>query len=152
MHFVRVQEKDFSLRDEWKACRERLGGNAGAVVTFIGLVRERSDTGNVSSLYLEHYPEMTEASIERIVVKAQQRWSLLDVVVIHRIGELQPEDQIVLVIVASAHREDAFAACEFVMDLLKTEAVFWKKEISDEESVWIESTLDDISRSREWQE
>ena len=152
MQSVRVQEKDFLVHDEWQACRERLGGKAGAVVSFIGLVRERSDTGNVSSLYLEHYPGMTEASIERIVVKAQQRWSLLDVIVIHRVGELQPEDQIVLVIVASAHRADAFAACEFVMDLLKTEAVFWKKETSDEESVWIESTLADVSRSQEWQE
>lgn len=152
MHSVRVQEKDFSVHDEWQACRERLGGKAGAVVSFIGLVRERSDTGNVSSLYLEHYPGMTEASIERIVVNAQQRWSLLDVVVIHRVGELQPEDQIVLVIVASAHRADAFAACEFVMDLLKTEAVFWKKETGDEESVWIKSTPDDVNRSREWSE
>ena len=152
MHSVRVQEKDFSVHDEWQACRERLGGKAGAVVSFIGLVRERSDTGNVSSLYLEHYPGMTEASIELIVVRAQQRWSLLDVVVIHRIGELQPEDQIVLVIVASAHRADAFAACEFIMDLLKTEAVFWKKETGDEDSVWIESTLEDVNRSQEWQE
>lgn len=152
MHSVRVQEKDFSVNEEWKACRERLGGKAGAVVSFIGLVRDRSSTGNVSRLYLEHYPGMTEKSIEQIVVKAQRRWSLLDVVVIHRVGELQPEDQIVLVIIASAHRADAFAACEFVMDLLKTEAVFWKKETSDEESVWIESTLDDVSRSWEWQE
>ncbi|MXZ56306.1 MAG: molybdenum cofactor biosynthesis protein MoaE [Gammaproteobacteria bacterium] len=152
MHSVRVQEKDFSVHDEWKACRERLRGKAGAVVSFIGLVRERSTTGKVSSLYLEHYPRMTEASIDRIVAKAQQRWSLLDVIVIHRIGELQPEDQIVLVIVASAHRADAFAACEFIMDLLKTEAVFWKKETGDEESVWIESTLEDVNRSQEWQE
>jgi len=152
MHSVRVQEKDFSVHDEWKACRERLGGKAGAVVSFIGLVRERSTAGSVSSLYLEHYPGMTETSIEHIVVRAQQRWSLLDVVVIHRIGELQPEDQIVLVIVASAHRADAFAACEFVMDLLKTEAVFWKKETGDEESVWIESTLEDVNRSQEWQD
>lgn len=152
MHSIRVQETDFSVDNEWKACRQRLEGKAGAVVSFVGLVRERSDTGKVSSLYLEHYPGMTEASIEQIVVKAQQRWSLLDVVVIHRVGELHPEDQIVLVIVASAHRADAFAACEFVMDLLKTEAVFWKKETRDEESVWIESTLDDVSRSQEWQE
>lgn len=152
MSSVRVQEEDFSVHDEWKACRDRLGGKAGAVVSFFGLVREQSTTGTVSSLYLEHYPGMTEASIERIVARARQRWSLLDVVVIHRVGELQPEDQIVLVIVASAHRADAFAACEFVMDLLKTEAVFWKKETGDEESVWIESTLDDVSRSREWQE
>jgi len=150
MHSIRVQEKDFSVHDEWNACRERLGGKAGAVVSFIGLVRERSETGNVSSLYLEHYPGMTEASIEQIVLKAQKRWSLLDVVVIHRVGELPPEDQIVLVIVASAHRTDAFAACEFVMDLLKTEAVFWKKETSDGGSVWIESTKDDICRSEEW--
>ena len=152
MHSVRVQEIDFSVHNEWQACRERLGGKAGAVVSFIGLVRERSETGNVSSLYLEHYPGMTEASIEQVVVKAQQRWSLLDVVVIHRVGKLQPEDQIVLVIVASSHRADAFAACEFVMDLLKTEAVFWKKETRDNESVWIESTSDDLNRSQEWQE
>ena len=152
MHSTRVQEADFSVHDEWKKCRHRLEGNVGAVVSFVGLVRDISVTGKVSSLYLEHYPGMTEASIERIVVKAQQRWSLFDVVVIHRVGELHPEDQIVLVIVASAHRADAFAACEFVMDLLKTEAVFWKKETGDGDSVWIESTLNDISRSREWQE
>ena len=149
---IRVQEKDFSVHDEWKKCRQRLAGRAGAVVSFVGLVRDISTTGKVSSLYLEHYPGMTEASIERIVHKAQQRWSLLDVVVIHRVGKLHPEDQIVLVIVASAHRADAFAACEFVMDLLKTEAVFWKKETGDDDSVWIESTLNDVSRSREWQE
>ena len=152
MYSIRVQELDFSLPDEWEACRKRLAGKAGAVVSFIGLVRDISNTGTVSSLYLEHYPAMTEASIERIVLKAQQRWSLLDMVVIHRVGKLHPEDQIVLVIVAAAHRADAFAACEFVMDLLKTEAVFWKKETGDDDSVWIESTLDDVSRSREWQE
>ena len=150
MHLVRVQENDFSVKDEWKAIRERVGGKSGAVVSFIGLVREQSDTGNVLSLYLEHYPGMTEASIERIVVKAKQRWLLDDVLVIHRVGELLPEDQIVLVVVASAHRADAFAACEFVMDLLKTEAVFWKKETGDKHSVWIESTLNDVKRRGNW--
>lgn len=152
MFSVRVQEEDFSVHDEWKACRERLSGKAGAVVSFVGLVRDVSSIGQVSGLYLEHYPGMTEASIESIVLKAEQRWSLLDIVVIHRIGELLPEDQIVLVIVASGHRADAFAACEFVMDFLKTEAVFWKKETGEKESVWIEATLDDVSRSKEWQE
>ena len=94
---------------------------------------------------------MTETSIEQIVAKAQQRWSLFDVIVIHRVGELQPEDQIVLVIVASAHRADAFAACEFIMDFLKTEAFFWKKETGDEEAVWIEPTLNDTYRREKWQ-
>ena len=150
MYSIRIQESDFSVHDEWESCRNRLAGKAGAVVSFVGLVRDVSNTGKVSSLYLEHYPGMTEASIERIVNRAQQRWSLLDVVVIHRIGDLSPEDQIVLVIVASTHRADAFAACEFVMDLLKTEAVFWKKEASDGESVWIKSTSDDFCRSKKW--
>lgn len=150
MQSIRIQESDFSVHDEWGSCRKRLAGKAGAVVSFVGLVRDVSTKGEVSSLYLEHYPGMTEASIERIVHKAQQRWSLLDVIVIHRIGELHPEDQIVLVIVASAHRADAFAACEFVMDLLKTDAVFWKKESGDGETMWIESTSDDIHRSRKW--
>lgn len=150
MYSIRIQESDFSVHDEWESCRNRLAGKAGAVVSFVGLVRDVSNTGKVSSLYLEHYPGMTEASIERIVHKAQQRWSLLDVVVIHRVGDLLPEDQIVLVIVASAHRADAFAACEFVMDLLKTEAVFWKKETGEGESVWIESTSDDFYRSKKW--
>lgn len=152
MQSIRVQKSDFSVHDEWKSCRQRLAGKAGAVISFVGLVRDVANTGTVSSLYLEHYPGMTEASIERIVHKAQQRWSLLDVVVIHRVGDLLPEDQIVLVIVASAHRADAFAACEFVMDLLKTEAVFWKKESGTGETAWIESTSDDIHRSQKWQD
>lgn len=101
-------------------------------------------------LYLEHYPGMTEKSIETIVDKAIEKWSLLEVVVIHRVGKLLARDQIVLVLVGSAHRGDAFAACEYIMDFLKTEAVFWKKEIGRTSDKWIKSTADDYKRRSNW--
>ena len=126
-----------------------MAGRGGALVAFTGLVRDLQDD-ELMGLYLEHYPGMTEKSIETIVENASKRWSLLDVVVIHRVGKLLARDQIVLVLVGSAHRGDAFAACEFIMDLLKTEAVFWKKEIGRRSSRWIESTSDDYSRKVSW--
>ena len=147
---VRIQESDFDMAAEWAACRQRCGGSAGALVAFGGLVRDRASDDAVRGLSLEHYPGMTEASIEAIIRQAAERWALLDVLVIHRVGELRPEDQIVLVLAASSHRADAFAACEFLMDYLKTDAVFWKKERRTAGDVWIDATATDRRRRAEW--
>ncbi|MCY4656192.1 MAG: molybdenum cofactor biosynthesis protein MoaE [Gammaproteobacteria bacterium] len=150
MSQIRIQERDFSLSDEYELFRRSAGGKAGAIASFVGLVRDTAKEEQVKGLILEHYPGMTEKSIEKIVSQSYERWRLLDVLVIHRIGHLRPTDQIVLVLVASSHRPDAFAACEYVMDLLKTEAVFWKKEVQEKSTVWIESTADDHSRRDQW--
>lgn len=153
---IRVQREDFSLADEWSALRARTGAGAGAIAAFAGVVREDAPEGAPSDrapteiLYLEHYPGMTESSIADIVREAEGRWPLDDVVIVHRVGELAPGDQIVLVLVASAHRAAAFAACEFLMDYLKTRAVFWKKETRGAASEWIRSTEDDFDRAASW--
>lgn len=149
---IRVQHEDFCIEQEWRKCRDRMSGDGGAIVAFAGLVRDASRDDDVLGLYLEHYPGMTEKSIEKIVLEAKDRWSLLDVTVIHRIGELKASEQIVLVLVGSAHRPDAFAACECIMDFLKTEAMFWKKEIRRSSVEWIESTSNDEVRNRRWKE
>ena len=155
---VRIQREDFDIAHEWQACRERCGGKAGAVVAFGGLVRDMAHDAAggdqkraVRGLRLEHYPGMTESSIEAIVAEAGERWRLLDVLVIHRVGDLSPEDQIVLVLVASGHRPDAFAACEFVMDYLKTDAVLWKKERFADGEAWLRATANDRKRRSDWQ-
>lgn len=148
---IRVETRDFDPGAELAAARRRLGGAAGAVATFIGLVRDRAAPGQpVATLHLEHYPGMTENSIRAIVDRALSRWPLLDVVVVHRVGDLAPSEQIVFVQVASAHRAAAFAACEFLMDFLKTDAVFWKREDSPDGRRWIESTGDDCRRAEAW--
>lgn len=147
---VRVQEDDFDLGGELAALRDRHGGAVGAVASFVGLVRDVRDSADVSGLYLEHYPGMTEDSISAIIAQAEARWPLLDVLVIHRVGQLCPGEQIVLVLVGAGHRPAAFAACEFVMDYLKTDAVFWKREVVDGAEHWIESTADDGRRRRHW--
>ena len=145
-----MQRADFSLPDEYAKCREKAGGNCGAIASFVGLVRESDGDDDVTGLCLEHYPGMTEASIERILQDARNRWSLQHVRVVHRVGSLAAGSQIVLVIVASSHRPDAFAACEYIMDFLKTEAVFWKKEIRSDGEVWIKSTTGDYERRDGW--
>ena len=150
MSRVGIQEVDFSLATEYSRMRERVAGKAGAITSFVGLVRDIAQSQDVDGLILEHYPGMTEKSIERIIDQANERWRLLDVAVIHRIGHLHASEQIVLVLVASSHRPDAFAACEFIMDFLKTEAIFWKKEIRGDQEVWIDSTADDRSRRDDW--
>ena len=147
---IRVETNDFDVAEEWAAMRVRLGGRAGAVVAFAGIVRDHAGTGPVNGLFLEHYPGMTEASIGKILAKASDRWELIDTVVIHRVGELDPGDQIVLVLVAAAHRGDAFAACEFIMDYLKTDAVFWKKERRPGADAWIGATANDRERRNGW--
>ena len=147
---VRIQQDDFDLAAEWEACRARCAGRAGAVVAFGGLVRDHAQTDAVRGLFLEHYPGMTERSIERICADACRRWALQDVTVVHRVGELKPADQIVLVLVASSHRGDAFAACEFLMDYLKTDAVIWKQERRDDGDAWITATDNDRQRLAGW--
>lgn len=147
---VRVQEQDFDVGEEITRLRLQYP-QAGAVVSFTGQVRDLNDGDAVSSLTLEHYPGMTEKSLAAIIEQARQRWPILDAVVIHRIGTLQPQAQIVLVVVASAHRGDAFAACEFIMDYLKTEAPFWKKEATPEGEKWLDSRESDQSARERWQ-
>ena len=124
---VRIQTADFDTGEELKAFR-LARKDAGAVVSFIGQVRDLNEGDTVATLTLEHYPGMTESALEAIVSQAKARWNIMDALVIHRVGTLQPLDQIVLVAVSSAHRGEAFSACEFIMDYLKTEAPFWKKE------------------------
>ena len=157
---IRIQTEDFDVAQEWREAIDRCGGDVGAIVAFGGLVRDRVKAGeldgtvevadSVRGLYLEHYPGMTEASIDAAIDTAVDRWDLLDVVIIHRVGDLEPAEQIVFVQVASSHRPDAFAACEFLMDYLKTDAVFWKKERRSRGDTWIASTNDDHERRRSW--
>ena len=138
---ISVQQEEFDLGAEVKA----ISGNSkiGAVASFIGLVRDVQMT-------LEHYPGMTERAIAKIVEEARNRWQVMDCTVIHRYGALQPNDQIVMVAVASAHRGDAFAACEFIMDYLKTQAPFWKKEQTAEGARWVEAKSSDDQAAGRW--
>ena len=145
---VRVQTGDFDAGAE--IARLRAGNPAvGAVASFIGVARDVNDGASVATLTLEHYPGMTERALEDIVGQARARWNVLDILVVHRVGELRPLEQIVLVAVTSAHRGEAFAACEFVMDYLKTEAPFWKKETTPAGARWVEARdSDDAARER----
>jgi molybdopterin synthase catalytic subunit len=146
---ISVQREDFDLGAEVRA----LGRNPkiGAVASFIGLVRDVNEGAPVGTMTLEHYPGMTEKALAEIVEQARRRWQVLDCTVIHRYGELKPTDQIVLVVVASAHRGDAFAACEFLMDYLKTRAPFWKKEQTPEGARWVEARESDDEAVQRWQ-
>jgi len=146
---VRIQTADFDVSAEIAALR-RGDPKIGAVASFIGAVRNVSEGGAVAEMSLEHYPGMTEKAIEEIVDRAQGRWSVLDALVIHRVGRLKPGEQIVLVAVASAHRGDAFAACEFIMDYLKTRAPFWKKEQSGGGERWVEARESDELAAERW--
>jgi molybdopterin synthase catalytic subunit len=147
---VSVQEADFDVS---ALQRELLGGAAheGAAACFTGYVRSSSEQRDVHTMELEHYPVMTEKSIEQILEQAAQRWPLLAASVVHRVGRLGPGDQIVWVGVTSAHREAAFSACEFVMDYLKTRAPFWKKELGPEGEHWVESRGSDEARADRWE-
>jgi molybdopterin synthase catalytic subunit len=147
---IRIQEPDFSVANEYQALLGRLDGATGAIATFVGLVRDISDDGSVSDLTLEHYPGMTEASLNGILDKAQERFPVSDLTVIHRVGRMTGREQIVLVMAASRHRDAAFEACSFVMDYLKTDAVFWKKEQGDDGDRWIQSTDQDRARAQGW--
>jgi molybdopterin synthase catalytic subunit len=145
---VRVQAADFDAGAE--IARLRAGNPAiGAVASFIGVARDLNDGAAVATLTLEHYPGMTERALEGICAQAAQRFSVIDLLVIHRVGALRPLDQIVLVVVTSAHRGEAFAACQFVMDYLKTEAPFWKREATPQGERWVEARAsDDAARDR----
>lgn len=145
---IRIQEKDFDISAEIAALRKG-DARVGAVASFLGTVRDMNDGSQVKEMALEHYPGMTEKALEEIASQAKARWNIYDTLVIHRIGPLLPEDQIVLVVVTSAHRGEAFAACEFIMDYLKTAAPFWKKENTPEGARWVDARVsDDIALER----
>lgn len=145
---VRVQTEDFDAGFEISQLR-KARKDIGAVVSFIGLVRDLNDGDTVSQLMLEHYPGMTEKSLASIINQAKARWNIMDALIVHRVGTLQPGDQIVLVITGGAHRGEVFAACEFIMDYLKTEAPFWKKEVTQQGEHWVEAkSTDDEARER----
>jgi molybdopterin synthase catalytic subunit len=146
---ISIQEADFDLGAEMAALR---AGDArvGALVSFVGLVRDMNEGSGISEMTLEHYPGMTEKALEAIVAEAGQRWALYATRVIHRVGPLKPCDHIVLVAVTSAHRGDAFAACEFIMDYLKTRAPFWKKEATETGARWVDARDTDDTAAARW--
>jgi len=149
MDKVFVQANDFDLTTEVNLARSK-NPQIGAIVSFVGTVRDlQSET--LKSLTLEHYPEMTEKSLESIVIKARSRWELENITIIHRVGKLLISDQIVLVIVTSKHRQEAFDSCNFIMDYLKTDAPFWKKESSDKKEKWVDSSLNDKKQKKRWE-
>ncbi|MDM7941296.1 MAG: molybdopterin synthase catalytic subunit MoaE [Hydrogenophaga sp.] len=146
---VSIQTEDFDLGAEVARLREANKG-VGAVCSFIGTVRDRNDGQSVSTMELEHYPGMTEKSIEAMIDEAHQRFDIFGARVIHRVGLLQPLDQIVLVAVTSAHRGQSFQACEFLMDYLKTQAPFWKKEQTPEGARWVDARVSDDAALARW--
>jgi molybdopterin synthase catalytic subunit len=146
---VRIQAEDFDLSTEvakLRADHPKVGG----VVTFVGTVRDLNEGAAVSEMELEHYPGMTEQSISNIVDQAKQRWPIMSALVIHRVGPLKPKDQIVLVAVTAAHRGEAFAASEFIIDYLKTEAPFWKKEQTPAGARWVDARVSDDAALNKW--
>ena len=148
---VLVQRENFDCGAEIEAIA-RGNPKIGGVAAFVGLVRDVNEGAAVRAMNLEHYPGMTEAAIARIIDEARARWEVMDCTVIHRFGELIPTERIVLVVVASGHRADAFAACEFIMDFLKTRAPFWKKEQTPEGARWVEARVSDDEAAGRWQE
>jgi molybdopterin synthase catalytic subunit len=146
---VSIQASDFNLSDEVAALRAG-DKRVGAVCSFVGTVRDRTDGAQVATLELEHYPGMTEKAIEAMLDEADRRFDILGSRVIHRVGLLQPLDQIVLVAVTSAHRGESFQACEFIMDYLKTQAPFWKKEQTPEGARWVDARVADDAALQRW--
>jgi molybdopterin synthase catalytic subunit len=146
---VRVQTADFDLTTELAQLRAN-SPKVGAVVTFLGTVRDLNEGEDVAEMELEHYPGMTEKSLDDIVNQAKARWDIFDALVIHRVGPLKPLDQIVLVAVTSAHRGEAFDACEFIIDYLKTEAPFWKKEQTPAGARWVDARVSDDKAMAKW--
>lgn len=146
---ISIQQEDFSLVVEY----EKLKADApkiGAIVTFTGLVRDLNDDEEVTGLFLEHYPGMTEKVLAQLIEDAKQRWPILNARIIHRVGALKASDQIVFVGVNSEHREAAFAACEFLMDFLKTKAPFWKREQRESGDTWVDAKTTDQERATRW--
>ena len=149
MNDVRIQADDFDLSREIAQLR---AGNpkVGGIVTFVGTVRDLNEGACVAEMELEHYPGMTEQSIQAIIEQAKARWPIYGALVIHRVGPLKPMDQIVLVAATSPHRGEAFSACEFIIDYLKTEAPFWKKEQTPEGARWVDARSSDDEALRKW--
>ena len=147
---VRVQTADFDVSHELATLR---AGDArvGAVAVFIGMVRDINQASEVATLTLEHYPGMTEKALAAIVDEAKSRWNIIEALVIHRVGEMKPTDQIVLVAVTGSHRGEAFAACEFIMDYLKTRAPFWKKEETPSGPRWVDARASDDGAAARWE-
>ena len=137
LRVIRVQQHDFDPGIELERLRSDNAGRAGAVASFIGLVRDLNDGDTVREMTLEHYPGMTEKTLATIEATARERWELTDVIIIHRIGTLAPDEHIVFVAAASVHRKQAFQACEYLIDTLKTDAPFWKKEATDSGQRWV---------------
>ncbi|MBT8570709.1 molybdopterin synthase catalytic subunit MoaE [Polynucleobacter paneuropaeus] len=146
---IRIQEVDFDLSAEIANLRKG-DRQVGAVVSFLGTVRDMNAGSEVHSMTLEYYPGMTEKALEAIVAQAKARWDIRNTLIIHRVGPLKPEDQIVLVVVTSAHRAEAFAACEFMMDYLKTAAPFWKKEETADGGRWVDARVADDAAMARW--
>ncbi|MES2321779.1 MAG: molybdenum cofactor biosynthesis protein MoaE [Pseudomonadota bacterium] len=149
MNQVRVQTGDFDLTTEIAALRSQ-DPRVGAVVSFVGTVRDMNDGASVAEMELEHYPGMTEQALDAIVAQASARWPLYGALVIHRVGPLAPLEQIVLVAVSAAHRGEAFAACEFIIDYLKTDAPFWKKEQTPDGARWVDARVTDDTARAKW--
>ncbi|WP_420588695.1 molybdopterin synthase catalytic subunit MoaE [Bacterioplanoides sp.] len=157
MDYIRVQEADFDINAEYQAMRED-NREDGAIVFFVGQVREMNQGSEVTGLYLEHYPAMTEKSLQGIVEQARERWPVLNRIrLIHRVGQLHISDQIVFVAVSSSHREAAFEACHFIMDFLKNRAPFWKKETitsseldGEKSDRWVEALQKDKDALKKW--
>ena len=148
---VRVQTADFDLSEEVRLLRAGRP-EVGAVVTFVGTVRDMNEGASVAELELEHYPGMTEKALEDIVARACARFHLADALVVHRVGPMQPLEQIVLVVTLSAHRSEAFAGCEFIMDYLKSEAPFWKKEQTPDGARWVDARSSDEAALKRWRQ
>lgn len=146
---VLIQHEDFDVGAEMAALRAT-SSNVGAMVSFVGLVRDLSYDENVENIFVEHYPGMSEKALHKIIAEARQRWDLLAVRVIHRVGTLGPNDQIVLVATASTHRGHAFSGCEFIIDYLKTDAPFWKKEVKKQGAEWVVTRDSDVQRMERW--
>jgi molybdopterin synthase catalytic subunit len=146
---VKVQTEDFDLTTEIAQLRANTP-KVGAIVNFVGVVRDLNEGEQIAEMELEHYPGMTEKALEDIIAEARSRWDLFDALVIHRVGPLKPLDQIVLVAVTSAHRGEAFAACEFIIDYLKTQAPFWKKEQTSQGSRWVDARVTDDEAMKKW--
>jgi molybdopterin synthase catalytic subunit len=146
---VRIQTADFDLSTEIAALRANQPA-IGAVASFVGTVRDRNDGSGISAMELEHYPGMTESAIEAMIDDATQRFRILGARIVHRVGLLQPGDQIMMVAVASAHRVEAFQACEFLMDYLKTQAPFWKKEHTPQGARWVDARVADDAALARW--
>jgi molybdopterin synthase catalytic subunit len=147
---IQIQAEDFDVSKELELLRVDLH-QIGGINVFVGTVRDEHLGQKIEGMVLEHYPGMTEKLLTNILDQAQARWQILNATVIHRIGDLRPGEQIVLVAVASSHRGDAFAACEFIMDYLKTSAPFWKKELTPDGAHWVDARITDDERLKKWQ-